>query len=169
MNALHVMDGFDTARAQRFNEAIHFIRCSSEVERMIIPESGDIAYISRALENKLLSDWSGPTSSIFSRAFSLITPSNYYTTHCLTITTSPPSKPIKTSLKMPRQSRGRSAAPSRPVAAPSRPSVGPSQAHPGQTRTASTAAYPPAKQAPSAPAQQSQGPGLFGQMASTAA
>ncbi|KUJ07283.1 uncharacterized protein LY89DRAFT_702421 [Mollisia scopiformis] len=70
---------------------------------------------------------------------------------------------------MPRSSRsgGGSRAPSRPVA-PARPA-------PQQTRPATTAAYPPAKQAPhppAAPAQQQQGsagPGLFGQMASTAA
>ncbi|CZR58432.1 related to small unique nuclear receptor co-repressor [Phialocephala subalpina] len=71
---------------------------------------------------------------------------------------------------MPRQSRsgGGSRAPSRPVA-PARPA-------PQQTRPATTAAYPPA-QTPHPPAQQaappqqqgSAGPGLFGQMASTAA
>jgi len=70
---------------------------------------------------------------------------------------------------MPRQSRGRSAAPSRPVAAPARPNVTPPQ--PPQARSASTAAHPPAQaqQAPPPAAQQSAGPGLFGQMASTAA
>ncbi|KIW07809.1 uncharacterized protein PV09_01730 [Verruconis gallopava] len=70
---------------------------------------------------------------------------------------------------MPRQSRGRPAAPSRPTAAPARPSVPAAQPHPTQNRTASTVAHPPAQQAPPAPVQQSQGPGLFGQMASTAA
>ncbi|KAF2089961.1 hypothetical protein K490DRAFT_35263 [Saccharata proteae CBS 121410] len=73
---------------------------------------------------------------------------------------------------MPRQSRG-SAPPRRPAVAPARPAVNPPQ--PAQSRPASTAAHPPAQQhAPQAtpPAQQaqgSQGPGLFGQMASTAA
>jgi hypothetical protein len=70
---------------------------------------------------------------------------------------------------MPRRSGGRPAGPSRPSAAPARSSV-PKQ----QTRPATTAAYPPATQrAPTQPAtaqkQGSQGPGLFGQMASTAA
>jgi hypothetical protein len=71
---------------------------------------------------------------------------------------------------MPRQGRsGGGRAPSRPTAPPSRPT-------PQQTRPATTAAYPPARtnQAapPAPPAQQQQGsagPGLFGQMASTAA
>ncbi|KAJ9641358.1 hypothetical protein H2201_006955 [Coniosporium apollinis] len=69
---------------------------------------------------------------------------------------------------MPRQSRG-SAPPRRPVAAPSRPNVTPPQQP--QARPATTAARPPAQaQAPHPPAQaQGQSPGLFGQMASTAA
>jgi len=72
---------------------------------------------------------------------------------------------------MPRQQRsmGGGRAPSRPTVAPSRPAVAPQQ-----TRPATTSAHPPATQqqhaAPPAPAPvQSQGPGLFGQMASTAA
>ncbi|KAI9733376.1 MAG: Normal oxygen consumption protein [Cirrosporium novae-zelandiae] len=72
---------------------------------------------------------------------------------------------------MPRQRRG-SVAPSRPVAAaPKRPTVAPPA--PASARPVSTAAHPPAPVAhqappPAAPTQ-SQGPGLFGQMASTAA
>ncbi|EQL36548.1 hypothetical protein BDFG_01930 [Blastomyces dermatitidis ATCC 26199] len=61
-------------------------------------------------------------------------------------------------------------APSRPAAAPARPA--PAQ----QQRSATTAAQPPATTpaaqppvAQAAPVQQSSGPGLFGQMASTAA
>ncbi|KAL3420199.1 CHCH domain-containing protein [Phlyctema vagabunda] len=74
---------------------------------------------------------------------------------------------------MPRQSRSGGRAPARPTVAPARPSA-PQQ----QTRPATTAAYPPANThqagppaaaAPAAPAQGSAGPGLFGQMASTAA
>ncbi|TKA71119.1 hypothetical protein B0A49_03118 [Cryomyces minteri] len=69
---------------------------------------------------------------------------------------------------MPRRSRG-SAPPRRPVAAPSRPNVTPPQ--PANARPASSMAHPPANaQQPHAPQQTaSQGPGLFGQMASTAA
>lgn len=67
---------------------------------------------------------------------------------------------------MARQSRGGGGS-RRPVAAPVRPA--PQQ----QKRPATTAAYPPAKTGagpPAAGAQQgSAGPGLFGQMASTAA
>lgn len=73
---------------------------------------------------------------------------------------------------MPRQSRGRAAparsAPSRPVAAPQRSNVTP----PGPpARSATTVAHPPAVagQKPGVPAQQGSSPGLFGQMASTAA
>ncbi|TVY82646.1 Mitochondrial intermembrane space cysteine motif-containing protein [Lachnellula suecica] len=70
---------------------------------------------------------------------------------------------------MPRQGRsGGGRAPSRPTVAPQRPAAPPKQ----QTRPATTAAHPPATQqaAPPAQAQQgSAGPGLFGQMASTAA
>ena len=67
---------------------------------------------------------------------------------------------------MPRQSRGRPAAPpSRPVAAPARPAAGP----PAQQRTASTAAHPPQQAQTAHPVGHAQGPGLFGQMASTAA
>jgi hypothetical protein len=71
---------------------------------------------------------------------------------------------------MPRQGRSGSAAPRRPTVAPSRPAPAAQQ-----TRPATTAAYPPARAAPPPPAPvqaqapQSQGPGLFGQMASTAA
>lgn len=67
---------------------------------------------------------------------------------------------------MPRQSRGPAAAPRRPVAAPARPSP----PAPQQTRQASTTAAAPPQQQQAPPAQAgSQGPGLFGQMASTAA
>ncbi|KAL1959599.1 hypothetical protein VTO42DRAFT_1634 [Malbranchea cinnamomea] len=77
---------------------------------------------------------------------------------------------------MPRQRRGAAPTPSR--SAPARPTAAP--AHPAaptaqQQRPASTVAAPPAaaSQAPPAqhapPVQQSQGPGLFAQMASTAA
>ena len=66
---------------------------------------------------------------------------------------------------MPR-SRG-SAAPRRPTAGPSSQSRAPSQP---QKRPATTAAYPPAQQGQAArPQGQQQSPGLFGQMASTAA
>ena len=71
---------------------------------------------------------------------------------------------------MPRQRRGpapsRSSA--RPTVAPARPAPSAQQ----QTRPATTAAYPPAQKTAAPPAQaptQSNGPGLFGQMASTAA
>ncbi|KAF2240429.1 hypothetical protein BU26DRAFT_545029 [Trematosphaeria pertusa] len=64
---------------------------------------------------------------------------------------------------MPRQRGG--AAPRRPTAAPARKPAPPA---PAPARHSSTAAHPPAQQhAP--PTQASQGPGLFGQMASTAA
>ncbi|KAF1809868.1 hypothetical protein P152DRAFT_508978 [Eremomyces bilateralis CBS 781.70] len=72
---------------------------------------------------------------------------------------------------MPRQSRG-SAPPRRPTAAPARPAAPPQRP---QQRSASTVAHPPAAKAPTAvqqqaaPPAQSAGPGLFGQMASTAA
>lgn len=67
---------------------------------------------------------------------------------------------------MPRQGRsGGGRAPSRPTVAPQRPAAPPKQ----QTRPATTAAHPPQQAAPPAQAQQgSAGPGLFGQMASTA-
>lgn len=72
---------------------------------------------------------------------------------------------------MPRQSRG-SSAPRRPTATPARQPVTPPG--PAPARPATTAAHPPAtaqQQHPPAQAapQQSAGPGLFGQMASTAA
>ena len=72
---------------------------------------------------------------------------------------------------MPRQRRGAAAparsAPVRPAAAPSRSNV--TSAQP-PVRTASTAAHPPATtQQAGPPAQVGQSPGLFGQMASTAA
>ncbi|TVY21610.1 Mitochondrial intermembrane space cysteine motif-containing protein [Lachnellula arida] len=68
---------------------------------------------------------------------------------------------------MARQGRsGGGRAPSRPTVAPKRPAA----PAPQQTRPATTAAHPPAQQAPPPAAQQgSAGPGLFGQMASTAA
>jgi len=75
---------------------------------------------------------------------------------------------------MPRQSRSGGGR------APSRPSVAPTRSAPAQqTRPATTASYPPANARHAAPPPppapvaaapaQSQGPGLFGQMASTAA
>ncbi|KAJ5124735.1 uncharacterized protein N7515_008560 [Penicillium bovifimosum] len=69
---------------------------------------------------------------------------------------------------MPRQRRGAAptparSAPTRPTAAPARPAAAPTQ----QSQPHSTAAHPP--QAAQAPPAQSAGPGLFGQMASTAA
>jgi len=72
---------------------------------------------------------------------------------------------------MARQRRGAAtparSAPARPTAAPARPNVTPPQP---QNRSASSVAHPPASaQAPQAPAQAGSGPGLFGQMASTAA
>lgn len=72
---------------------------------------------------------------------------------------------------MPRQRRGAAtparSAPARPAAAPNRPNVTPSQQ---PTRTASTAALPPATaQQSGPPSQAGKSPGLFGQMASTAA
>ncbi|KAL5358205.1 hypothetical protein BJX96DRAFT_146120 [Aspergillus floccosus] len=83
---------------------------------------------------------------------------------------------------MPRQRRGAApaptparSAPTRPTAAPARPAAAP-QSH-QQQQPHSTAAHPqqPHQQAyphpppQAAPVQQSSGPGLFGQMASTAA
>lgn len=69
---------------------------------------------------------------------------------------------------MPRQRRG---APAR--SAPSRPTVNsnrPAGSQQPSRRSVSTSAQPPAvPQANGPPAQASQGPGLFGQMASTAA
>ncbi|BCR91604.1 uncharacterized protein ACHE_70447S [Aspergillus chevalieri] len=77
---------------------------------------------------------------------------------------------------MPRQRRGAApaptparSAPTRPTAAPPRPATAPQQQ---QYQPHSTAAHPSQSQqhAPHPPqVQQSQGPGLFGQMASTAA
>ena len=70
---------------------------------------------------------------------------------------------------MPRQRRG--AAPAR--SASSRPAINPSRPTGSQLpshRNASTSAHPPAvPQANGPPAQAGQSPGLFGQMASTAA
>lgn len=69
---------------------------------------------------------------------------------------------------MPRQRRGAPArsAPARPTVNSSRP-AGPQQP---SRRDASTSAHPPAvPQANGPPAQVGRGPGLFGQMASTAA
>ncbi|KAF2021596.1 hypothetical protein BU24DRAFT_487985 [Aaosphaeria arxii CBS 175.79] len=70
---------------------------------------------------------------------------------------------------MPRQRGG--AAPRRPTAAPAPRPVAPA---PAPARHSSTAAHPPQQQAAppmqqAPPQQASQGPGLFGQMASTAA
>lgn len=81
---------------------------------------------------------------------------------------SPPSTHITSTTTMPRQSRGPArSAPSRPTAAPAPRPAAPQQQ---QTRPASTAAHPPQQQqAPPQAQQGSQGPGLFGQMASTAA
>lgn len=76
--------------------------------------------------------------------------------------------------KMPRQRRGAAtpaSAPTRPTAAPAKPAAPQTQHH----QPHSTAAHPPAPAAqpqapPAAPVQQqSSGPGLFAQMASTAA
>ncbi|KAG9229160.1 Sas10/Utp3/C1D family-domain-containing protein [Amylocarpus encephaloides] len=81
------------------------------------------------------------------------------------ITFQPSTQPLK---NLQRRSGGGSRAPSRPTAAPQRPA-------PQQQRPATTAAHPPANTRqttapPATPAaQQSAGPGLFGQMASTAA
>ncbi|EAW09229.1 coiled-coil-helix-coiled-coil-helix domain-containing protein [Aspergillus clavatus NRRL 1] len=76
---------------------------------------------------------------------------------------------------MPRQRRGAAPAPTPARSAPTRPTVAPARPaaapHAQQHQPHSTAAHPPAQQAPPpmAPVQQSSGPGLFGQMASTAA
>ncbi|BCS05058.1 coiled-coil-helix-coiled-coil-helix domain-containing protein [Aspergillus luchuensis] len=84
---------------------------------------------------------------------------------------------------MPRQRRGAAptparSAPTRPTAAPARPAAAPSYgqqqphstaAHPQQQHHAPPPAAAPAATPAAAPVQQSQGPGLFGQMASTAA
>ncbi|PSN70329.1 hypothetical protein BS50DRAFT_571592 [Corynespora cassiicola Philippines] len=73
---------------------------------------------------------------------------------------------------MPRQRGGAAPAPRRPTAAPAPRPAAPA---PAPARHSSTAAAPPQQHAPppaapAAPAPQaSQGPGLFGQMASTAA
>ncbi|KAK2808165.1 hypothetical protein FQN50_004906 [Emmonsiellopsis sp. PD_5] len=70
---------------------------------------------------------------------------------------------------MPRQrSTPARSAGARPSAAPARPAPQAQQHRPATTAAAPPAAAPPAQAAP-APAQQSSGPGLFGQMASTAA
>ncbi|KAK8204729.1 hypothetical protein IWZ01DRAFT_74667 [Phyllosticta capitalensis] len=71
---------------------------------------------------------------------------------------------------MPRQRGGAAPRRSAPAPAPARPSA-PAPA-PQQHRPASTTAAPPTAQQPHPPPQQaagSQGPGIFGQMASTAA
>ncbi|RAL06419.1 coiled-coil-helix-coiled-coil-helix domain-containing protein [Aspergillus ibericus CBS 121593] len=84
---------------------------------------------------------------------------------------------------MPRQRRGAAPAPTPARSAPTRPTAAPARPAPAygqqqQHQPHSTAAHPqqhapaapPAPAAPAAaPVQQSQGPGLFGQMASTAA
>lgn len=92
---------------------------------------------------------------------------NTSTTTPINTRTSPSQPPLHhfNHINMPRQSRGpapRPSAPSRPTAAPQPRPAAPQQQ---QTRPASTAAHPPQQQAQ----QGSQGPGLFGQMASTAA
>ncbi|KAF1344652.1 hypothetical protein BDV97DRAFT_379610 [Delphinella strobiligena] len=71
---------------------------------------------------------------------------------------------------MARQNRGSAAPARRPTVAPARPAA----PAPTQSRQASTVTHPPATQQqhappPQAAPQQSAGPGLFGQMASTAA
>ncbi|KAJ5288548.1 hypothetical protein N7478_001578 [Penicillium angulare] len=71
---------------------------------------------------------------------------------------------------MPRQQRRAAPTPAR--SAPTRPTAAPARPAPQQQASHSTAAQPQQHQAPppmQAPAQQSAGPGLFGQMASTAA
>lgn len=72
---------------------------------------------------------------------------------------------------MPRQRRGAASTPAR--SAPTRPTPAPARAPPTtqqQSQPHSTAAHPPQAQQAQAPPQQSAaGPGLFGQMASTAA
>lgn len=92
-----------------------------------------------------------------------------FPTHSLPSPT--PNTPLS---KMPRQSRGSGGggarAPSRPTVAPARQAPPPQQ----QQRQATTSAYPPQNttQGGPPPVQQQQGgggPGLFGQMASTAA
>ncbi|PYH98744.1 hypothetical protein BO71DRAFT_370409 [Aspergillus ellipticus CBS 707.79] len=81
---------------------------------------------------------------------------------------------------MPRQRRGAAptparSAPARPTAAPARPAAAPygqQQQAPHSTSAAPPQQHhapPPAAAPAAAPVQQSQGPGLFGQMASTAA
>lgn len=82
--------------------------------------------------------------------------------------TNQPTHP-STPITMPRQSRGPAPRPaaSRPTAAPQPRPAAPQQQ---QTRQASTAAHPPQQQqAPPQANAGSQGSGLFGQMASTAA
>ncbi|KAL2037915.1 hypothetical protein N7G274_009390 [Stereocaulon virgatum] len=72
---------------------------------------------------------------------------------------------------MPRSRGGSGGRPSRsaPAPAPKRPAVVPPQ-QPSRGQPASTAAHPPATaQQAGPPAQQGRSPGLFGQMASTAA
>ncbi|KAL2054122.1 hypothetical protein ABVK25_005661 [Lepraria finkii] len=70
---------------------------------------------------------------------------------------------------MPRSRGGSGGRSSRPAPAPKRPAVTPPQ-QPSRGQPASTAAHPPANvQQAGPPAQQGQRPGLFGQMASTAA
>ena len=78
------------------------------------------------------------------------------------------TKQRETKTKMPRQRRGVATAPARPTAAP----PAPARPAPQQTAPHSTAAHPPAPapQPQQVPVQQqSSGPGLFSQMASTAA
>jgi hypothetical protein len=110
-------------------------------------------------------------SLLIHRAISTLLNSRHHPAFSKVSTSLTNPQPIRKRTNMPRQGRsGGGRAPSRPSVAPSRPT-------PQQTRPATTAAYPPARTnqaAPpaAAPAQQQQGsagPGLFGQMASTAA
>ncbi|EXJ82374.1 hypothetical protein A1O3_06187 [Capronia epimyces CBS 606.96] len=70
---------------------------------------------------------------------------------------------------MARQRGPARSAPSRPTAAPAPRSVAPQQQHRPMSTTAAAPAQQQAAHPPPAQAQASQGPGLFGQMASTAA
>ena len=71
---------------------------------------------------------------------------------------------------MPRSGGGRSGGGRAPSRAPARPTAAPAKPAPQQTRPATTAAHPPATaNAQKSQQQASGGPGLFGQMASTAA
>jgi hypothetical protein len=93
------------------------------------------------------------TSIVPSTYFGLPSQSQLRTTHSI----------LSRTIKMPRRSGGA------PARAPPRPQAPPARApQPQQQRPYSATAAPP-KQQQAPPAQASQGPGLFGQMASTAA